>query len=136
MDFDLTPEEEAFRDEVRAFLREHLPPAKERGPGFLIDWWKAVRKKRWVGFSWPREVGGGGGTLMQQFILKEEMLKQNAPALGRDYMGLGWVGPAVIQFGNEDQKKRFLPDILDGRSMWCTGGRWRWRRSTPSPGAA
>ncbi len=121
MDFDLIPEEEAFRDEVRVFLREHLPPVKERGPSFLMDWWKAVRKKRWVGFSWPREVGGGGGTLMQQFILKEEMLKHNAPGLGRDYMGLGWVGPAVIQFGNEDQKKRFLPDILDGRSMWCTG---------------
>ena len=54
MDFDLTPEEEAFRDEVRVFLREHLPPVKERGPSFLMDWWKAVRKKRWVGFSCAR----------------------------------------------------------------------------------
>ena len=121
MNFDFSPEEEAFRDEVQVFLAENLPPPAERSPGFIIDWWKAVREKRWVGFSWPREFGGGGGTLIQQFILKEEMLKHKAPALGRDYTGLGWVGPAIIQFGNEEQKKRYLPDILDSKSAWCTG---------------
>ncbi len=121
MNFDFSPEEEAFRDEVQVFLAEHLPPPAERSPSFIIDWWKVVREKRWIGFSWPREFGGGGGTLIQQFILKEEMLKHKAPALGRDYTGLGWVGPAIIQFGNEEQKKRYLPDILDSKSAWCTG---------------
>ncbi len=121
MDFDLAPEEEAFRQEVRAFLAEHNPPRDERGPGAMLAWWKAVREKRYVGFSWPRECGGGGGTVMEQFILKEEMLRAEAPIIGRDYTGLGWVGPAVIQFGTEEQKRRYLPDILDGKSAWCTG---------------
>ena len=81
---------------------------------------------------------------MEQFILKEEMLKAEAPMIGKDYTGLGWVGPAIIQFGTEEQKEKYLPDILDGKSAWCTGysepdigsdlagssvqGRARWRR--------
>ena len=120
MDFDLTPEEEKFRQEVRDFLAEHNPPRDKRGPKELVAWWKAVREKRYVGFSWPRECGGGGGTLMEQFILKEEMLKAEAPPIGKDYTGLGWVGPAIIQFGTEEQKRKYLPEILDGRSAWCT----------------
>ncbi len=124
MDFDLTSEEEAFRDEVRAFNAENLPSVEERrklGPGFIPEWWKLIRKKRWVGFNWPKECGGGGGTIMEQYILKQEMLAADAPALGRDYTGLGWVGPAIIQFGNDEQKERYLPDILDSKSAWCTG---------------
>lgn len=124
MDFDLTPEEEAFRSEVRDFLAANLPPPAERGrlgADFITEWWKKIREKRWIGFDWPREVGGGGGTLMQQYILKEEMINAKAPPLGADYTGLGWVGPAIIQFGTDEQKKRFLPDILDSKSAWCTG---------------
>jgi alkylation response protein AidB-like acyl-CoA dehydrogenase len=121
MDFDFTPEEEAFRKEVRAFLAEHCPPKRERDPASIGRWWKAVREKRYVGFSWPKQCGGGGGSVIEQFILKEEMLRAGAPAIGKDYTGLGWVGPAIIQYGNEEQKKRYLPDILDGKSAWCTG---------------
>jgi len=124
MDFELAPEEEAFRDEVRSFIREHCPPIEERrklGADFLQAWWKAVREKRWIGFSWPVDCGGGGGTLIQQFILKTELLAANAPPLGSDYTGLGWVGPAIIQFGSDEQKRRYLPDILDSKSAWCTG---------------
>jgi len=121
MDFHLTPEEEAFRDEVRAFLDAHLPPAEERGPGFLAEWMRKVREKRWVGFSWPKEVGGGGGSLMEQVILKEEMARRDAPPLGSCYMGLAWVGPSIIQYGTEEQKQRYVPDILDGKYQWCTG---------------
>jgi alkylation response protein AidB-like acyl-CoA dehydrogenase len=115
MDFDLTPEELAFRDEVRAFLDENLPVRD------LREWTRKVREKRWVGFSWPKEVGGGGGTLMQQVILKEEMARRKAPPLGTCFMGLAWVGPALIQYGTEAQKQRFIPDILDGKYQWCTG---------------
>lgn len=122
MDFQLTPEEEAFRAEVRAFLDEMLPPGTDTSdPKFLAEWFRRVREKRWVGFSWPREVGGGGGSLMQQVILKEEMAKRKAPPLGSCYMGLAWVGPAIIQYGTEAQKQRFIPDILDGKYQWCTG---------------
>jgi len=124
MDFDLSPEEEAFRAEVRAFNAEHLPSVEERkklGGAFFPTWWEKIREKCWVGFNWPKECGGGGGTIMEQYILKHEMLLAEAPALGRDYTGLGWVGPAIIQFGNDEQKARYLRDILDGKSAWCTG---------------
>ena len=121
MDFDLTPAEEAFRAEVRAFLDANLPQEKARAPGFLADWLQKVRAKRWVGFSWPKEVGGGGGGIVEQVILKEEMAKRNAPPLGTSFMGLAWVGPGIIQYGTEAQKQRFIPDILDSKVNWCTG---------------
>ena len=97
MDLSFGPEEEAFRAEVRDFLAENLPPAGQRGPGFLADWQRKVREKRWVGFSWPAEVGGGGGGIAEQVILKEEMAKARAPSLGSCFMGLAWVGPAIIE---------------------------------------
>ncbi|MCZ6781964.1 MAG: acyl-CoA dehydrogenase family protein, partial [Proteobacteria bacterium] len=121
MDFNLTPEEETFRGEVRRFLVENLPLPEERSPGFILEWWQKIREKRWVGFSWPAEVTGGGGSLMEQFILKEEMFRARAPLLGSDYTGLHWVGPAIIQFGSEAQKQEYIPEILDSKSFWCTG---------------
>ena len=121
MDFDLTPEEEAFRGEVRAFLDANLPPEERRDLAFGPEWQRKVREKRWVGFSWPREVGGGGGTIMEQVILKEEMARRKAPPLGTSFMGLAWVGPAIVEYGTPEQKGRFIPDILDGKVQWCTG---------------
>jgi alkylation response protein AidB-like acyl-CoA dehydrogenase len=121
MDFKLTPEEERFRAEVRQFLDENLPPEEKRDGSFLLDWGRKVRERGWVGFSWPKEVGGGGGSLMEQVILKEEMARRKAPPLGSCFMGLAWVGPAIIQYGTEEQKKRFIPDILDSKYQWCTG---------------
>ena len=122
MDFNFTPEEEAFRDEVRQFLADNLPPEDERGPAFILEWWKKVREKRWIGFSWPTEVTGGGGSLIQQFILKQELIKARAPMLlGSDYTGQHWVGPAIIQFGTDEQKAEYIPQILDSQSAWCTG---------------
>ncbi|MDZ7684882.1 MAG: acyl-CoA dehydrogenase family protein [Gammaproteobacteria bacterium] len=121
MDFELTDQEQAFRQEVRDFLDGNLPPKSERGPDFMNDWLTKVREKRWVGFSWPEEVGGGGGDIMAQVILKEEMAKRKAPPLGTCMMGLAWVGPGIIQYGTEEQKQRFIPDILDSKYQWCTG---------------
>jgi alkylation response protein AidB-like acyl-CoA dehydrogenase len=96
VDFSLSSEEEAFRQDVRDFLAEHLPPRHERPKGFLEETWlPKVREKRWVGFSWPREVGGGGGSVMQQAILKEEMTRTQAPPLGTSWMGLQWDRPWV-----------------------------------------
>ena len=100
MDFTLTKEEEAFRDEVRDFIAQHLSKDARKDPGFLGNWLKAVRE-RWVGFSWPHEYGGGGGGIMEQVILKEEMSKAGAPPLGLCMMGLQWVGPAIIEYGTE-----------------------------------
>jgi alkylation response protein AidB-like acyl-CoA dehydrogenase len=120
MDFNLTPAQEAFREEVRAFLRENMP--KNRGDfAAVANWQKKVREKRWVGFSWPKQYGGGGGSVMEQTILKEEMSKAQAPPLGACFMGLAWVGPAIIEYGTDAQKQKFIPDILDGKYQWCTG---------------
>jgi hypothetical protein len=66
-------------------------------------------------------VGGGGGTIAQQVILKDEMAKAHAPALGSCFMGLAWVGPSILSYGTEEQKRKFIPDILDGKYQWCTG---------------
>jgi alkylation response protein AidB-like acyl-CoA dehydrogenase len=132
MDFSFTPEEEAFRAEVRAFIRDHLP--KRAGAGEMLDaesgmrdlpalykWNQDLCEKRWVGFHWPREVGGGGGSLIQQMILKEEMARHKAPPLGLSYMGLAWVGPALIKYGTEAQKQQHIAPIVRGEVHWCTG---------------
>jgi len=121
MDFNLSEEEEAFGDEIRATLDEHLPPEGERDAVFPLRWQKLAREKRWVGFSWPAEVGGGGATVMQQAILKEELATRRAPALGTCIMGLAWVGPALISYGTDEQQQKFIPDILDSKYQWCTG---------------
>ncbi len=122
MDFNFTPEEEAFRAEVKAFIAENLPPEDARqDPATLRAWNTKLAERRWIGFAWPREEGGGGGSLIEQFILKEEMSAAGAPALGTDFMGLAWVGPALIRHGNAEQKAQFLPDLLAGTSVWCTG---------------
>ncbi|MAT95490.1 MAG: hypothetical protein CME59_23220 [Halioglobus sp.] len=121
MDFDFTEKEQAFRAEVKQFIADNLPPPEQRGEDFEKHWHAKLIEKKWIGFSWPKEYGGGGGTLIEQFILKEEMSKALAPDLGSDFMGLTWVGPALIRHGTEEQKKEFLPDLLNCRSSWCTG---------------
>ena len=121
MDFNFAQEEEAFRAEVRAFLEANMPAPDGRSPEAIAQWNRKLAEKRWIGFSWPKQEGGGGGGLIEQFILKEEMSKAKAPPLGSDFMGLHWVGPALIRHGTEEQKRRFLPDLLGCRSRWCTG---------------
>ena len=121
MDFEYTSEEQAFREEVRDFLQQNLLPKAERDKSFLPGWLKKVRARGWVGFSWPREFGGSDGGLIEQTILKEEMALAKAPPLGTSFMGLAWVGPGIIQYGTQEQKQRFIPDILDSKVSWCTG---------------
>jgi alkylation response protein AidB-like acyl-CoA dehydrogenase len=121
MDFEYTPEEQAFREEVRSFLKDNLPPRDQRPSGFLATWLAKVREKGWVGFSWPKEFGGSDGGIIEQTILKEEMALAKAPPLGTSFMGLAWVGPGIMQYGTEEQAEKFLPDILDSKVLWCTG---------------
>ena len=121
MDFDYTESEQSFRQEVQDFLRENLPPKKDRDENFLKNWLEKVREKGWVGFSWPKAFGGSDGGLIEQAILKEEMALAKAPPLGTSMMGLAWVGPGIMEYGTEEQKKKFIPDILDSKVTWCTG---------------
>jgi len=130
MDFSFSPAEEAFRREVREFLADHNPARpgargevgrSADGVSKLLAWNQALYEKGWVGFSWPKEVGGSGGGLIEQMILKEEAGKARAPALGISFMGLAWVGPSIIKYGTEEQKQRYVPPILRGEEHWCTG---------------
>jgi alkylation response protein AidB-like acyl-CoA dehydrogenase len=132
MDFSFTEKEEAFRNEVREFLAEHHDSEGVRADGAdiesamdklpkLLAWNQALYEKGWVGFSWPREFGGSGGGIVEQMILKQECGDARAPILGLSYMGLAWVGPGIIQYGTDAQKKRFIPPILKADEHWCTG---------------
>ena len=121
MDFELSPDEESFRNEVREFLADNLLPREKRDSRFLETWLEQVRARGWVGFSWPEEFGGSDGSLIKQAILREEMALAKAPPLGTSFMGLAWVGPGIMKYGTQEQKQRFIPDILDSKVTWCTG---------------
>jgi alkylation response protein AidB-like acyl-CoA dehydrogenase len=121
VDFHFTEEEEAFRREVQGFLDEHLPESDPPTADEIAGWNHALGEKGWLGFNWPKEHGGYAGSLTEQFILKEETSARRAPPLGSDFMGLTWVGPSIIMHGTDAQKQKFLPELLEGDSVWCTG---------------
>jgi alkylation response protein AidB-like acyl-CoA dehydrogenase len=127
MDLSFTPEQEAFRQEVRAWIEEAMPAdlkAKAEVDGnFDMDevmrWHKILYDKGWVAPNWPEQYGGPGFDPTKRFILVEELELAGAPALSP--FGLSMVGPLIIQFGNDAQKERFLPKILAGEEKWCQG---------------
>ena len=130
MDFRFTTEEEAFRTEVQQFLRSELKPGweeqfdaeSEMGMAAQGDFAKQFNKKlaerHWLALPWPREYGGLGANVMQQVIYNEEMAYTGAPT-GFN-MGVAWVGPSLMIYGTEDQKKQFLPKITNLEHVWCT----------------
>src|SRR6516162_3764376 len=127
MDLRFTPEELAFRDEVRDFFRANLPEniriklgeGKRLAKGDIITWQRILNQKGWAVANWPVEWGGTGWTPVQQYIFQEELQLTPAPQpLG---FGVTMVGPVVIAFGSETQKKRFLPRIANLDDWWCQG---------------
>ncbi len=142
MDFRDAPEEAAFRAEVRAFIENECPPGirrrglhaafggggwddirMERADYFRINggWVKKLSDRGWVAPAWPKEYGGAGLSVMQQFILSQEMALSGAPRGGNFGIGTGWAGPTIIMHGTEEQKKRYLPGIVQGDEVWCQG---------------
>lgn len=129
MDIELSPEDAAFRDEVRAFLRDHLPPAVKAGaaatPSVFVEpeigqTWNAVLAERgWLGYQWPAEHGGTGWTPMQRYIFEKECALAGAPNL--TVLSLKLVAPVIWTFGTERQKAHYLPRILSGEDYWCQG---------------
>jgi alkylation response protein AidB-like acyl-CoA dehydrogenase len=130
MDFQDSPEDAAFRQEVREFLKTELrdewkarPDEGEEDVGVLYErrrpWREKVGKRGWTAPAWPKEYGGAGMTVIQQFIMNEEFAEARAPA--RDLFGIGMVGPTLIVHGNEEQKKEHLPRILSAEVRWCQG---------------
>src|SRR2546423_10249953 len=128
MDLNLTTEEIAFRDELRAWLAAHVPKdweewreeSLEARFEFLKKWQRQLYEGGWSGISWPREYGGRGASLMQQVIFWQEMAIAAAPPFA-NVLGLGLIGPTIIAFGTEAQKKRFLRKILSAEEIWCQG---------------
>jgi alkylation response protein AidB-like acyl-CoA dehydrogenase len=130
MDLNLTSEELRFRDEFRAWLEVNIPAewasyqsqhesSRERFE-FLRAWQKKMHEAGWVGISWPKEYGGRGASLIQQSIFIQEMARAGAPAL-INVLGLSLLGPTLIAYGTDAQKKRFLSNIMSADEIWCQG---------------
>ena len=127
MDLQFTPEEEAFRAEVRAFLKESLPKelaakvkAGQRLTRFDQENWHAIlNKKGWLAYHWPKEHGGTGWSPVQKFIFDDECAIAGGPRLVP--FGLSMLGPVLIKYGNDAQKNHWLPRILNGDDWWCQG---------------
>lgn len=124
MDLSFSSEEERFRKELRRWLQNHPPPQLpvalplEEEVAELRAWQQELYRGGWVGVHWPREYGGRGASLMENYILQEELARARAPELiGR--IGVNLVGPTLIAYGSEKQKRRFLPAILSAEEIWC-----------------
>ena len=128
MDLNLSTEELKFRDELRAWLAANVPKdwderredSLEVRFEYLRSWQRKLYEGGWAGISWPKEFGGRGASLMQQVIFWQEMALAGAPPMA-NVLGLGLIGPTIIAFGTEAQKKRYLRKILSAEEIWCQG---------------
>ena len=129
MDTGLNPEDLAFRDEVRTFLKEKLPKDiherwLESGQIFpdrddAVRWQKILAEKGWIAPNWPKEHGGPGWTTMQKYIFETETASYGAPPVIP--LGLRMVGPVIMKYGTPEQKAHFLPRIYATDDYWCQG---------------
>jgi len=130
MDFQFTEEEEAFRKEVQDFLQESLPPdwlgieagmdeRSEELYQFSIEMRRKLAAKGWLGLSWPRQYGGQEASAMKQIILDNELHYRSVPGYAIPTFSVN--GPLILQFGTEEQKRRFIPPITRGEVLWAIG---------------
>src|SRR4029079_13521050 len=132
MHFPYPPEAEEFRQEFRAWLDEHYTDAlRAEGLGFSMEmdderlaamraWTRQRADARDAAISWPEEFGGRGAGIMEQVVFAEEMHRSGAPGT-LNPIGLSNIAPAIIEFGTDEQKERFLPRMLRGDDIWCQG---------------
>jgi alkylation response protein AidB-like acyl-CoA dehydrogenase len=130
MDPNYTPEAEAFRQKIQAFLAENLPAnwsgmgalSPEERATFIEDWRRRLGDAGLLAVAWPEEYGGAGLSLVERTVLSEELAKAGVPA-GNDNDGfsISMLGHTLIEWGTEEQKQRFLSRILDGSDVWCQG---------------
>jgi alkylation response protein AidB-like acyl-CoA dehydrogenase len=127
MDLAFSPEERAFRDEVREFIATHLPPDVRRkvqagdplGKDDYARWHRILHERGWVAPGWPAEYGGTDWGPVERHIFQEEISYGWAPRLLP--FGLQMVAPVIIEFGNDEQRARYLPAIHSGEEVWCQG---------------
>lgn len=130
MDLSYSKEDEAFRKEVRTWLKKNLqkkdksisdlPPHDPERVNRAKEWQRKLYDAGYVAMSWPREYGGQAATVMRQTIVNEEMILARSPGL-IGAAGILMLGPTLIQFGTEEQKQRYLPKILTAEELWCQG---------------
>jgi len=123
MEFRDTPEEAAFRQVVHSFVEKEAPrgerPAEMYGMAGAREFMKKLAERRWIAPAWPVEYGGAGMTVMEQFIFNSELAEARAPRPGG--IATGFAGPTLIVHGTEEQKKKYLPEMLGGEVSWCQG---------------
>jgi alkylation response protein AidB-like acyl-CoA dehydrogenase len=127
MDLNFTPEEEAFRLEVQTFLKEKLPARLQRkvknglrlSKADMAEWHGILNERGWLANHWPEEWGGPGWSAVQKFIFEHECALAGSPRIVP--FGVGMLGPVLIKYGNEAQKRHWLPRILSGEDWWCQG---------------
>jgi alkylation response protein AidB-like acyl-CoA dehydrogenase len=126
MDFTLTAEQERLRDDVRAFLRETLP-RYQREPlgdawmiGFSREFSRDFAARGWIGFTWPKRYGGSEGSYLERLVITEECLRAGAPVAAH-WMSDRQIGPALLAYGNEEQREEFLPRIARAEIVFCIG---------------
>ena len=127
MDFAFTPEEEAFREELRSFLAAELPGwwrgmfvDDKRAMPLTRDICRKLATRGWLTMAWPQEHGGSEAGPWLQTILREEMWAHDEPR-GPQYMNLNYIGPLLMRFGTPEQQARFLPPMARGEVIWCQG---------------
>jgi alkylation response protein AidB-like acyl-CoA dehydrogenase len=124
VDFDLSPDLTALAAEARAVgaAGADRRPIREDGwlmgydPGFALE----LAERSWLGMTWPTEVGGGGRTALERFVVFEALIAEGAP-LAACYFADRQIGPTLLQFGSDEQRARWLPGILAGTDVWCIG---------------
>ena len=130
MDFSLTPDQDAFRQTVRTWLKANLPREwKDLGRSdiprieayeILKQWQRKLYDAGFIGLTWPKEYGGRGLTFVEELILQEEIALGKAPPI-LNVIGVGMAGPTIIAYGTEEQKKRYPPKILSCEEIWAQG---------------
>ena len=127
MDINFSDADNQFRQEVKDYLEnkypKHVKEKQNNGEQLtkqdMIDYHKSLYEQGWAGYNWPVEYGGTGWSPTQIYIFQEELGYANTPTILP--FGLNMVGPVIYTFGNEEQKKKFLPDILEFNTWWCQG---------------
>ena len=127
MDLAFTPEELKFRDEIRAWVKEHLPQdiaskvhkAQRLTRDDMQRWARILGKQGWLGYGWPKQFGGPGWTAVQKHLFEEECAMAGAPRIVP--FGPVMVAPVIMAYGNAEQQKRFLPGIGSGEVWWSQG---------------
>ncbi|MBI1736925.1 MAG: acyl-CoA dehydrogenase [Candidatus Rokubacteria bacterium] len=132
MDLSVTPEQEALRTQVRAWLKDNMPREWTRrvmassdvprpeAYEFLREWQRKMYDAGWVGLTWPKAYGGRGLTFMEEMIVQQEMALAKAPPI-LNILGVGMAGPTIIAYGTDEQKQRYVSKILSCEEIWCQG---------------